>query len=145
MDLLPIGEVARRLALNSSALRYYEERGLVRPAERRGGKRMYGQDELRRLAFIQITQRLGMSLDAAGAILDGPGERWREVLGAQIAELEDLITRAQQAQAFLQHAMDCKAAHPIRQCKVLIGALDRRAAGESLERLTAGYVPGRPV
>jgi DNA-binding transcriptional MerR regulator len=145
MDLLPIGEVARRFGLNSSALRYYEERGLVRPAARRGGKRMYGPDELRRLAFIQITQRLGMSLDDAGAILDGPAERWREVLGTQISALEDLVMRARQAQALLQHAMDCPAAHPIRECPVVIDTLDRRAAGEPLEQLVTGNPPVRRV
>jgi DNA-binding transcriptional MerR regulator len=139
MDLLPIGEVARRFGVNSSALRYYEERGIVRPAARRGGKRMYGPEGLRRLAFSQITQRLGMSLDAAAAILDGPAERWRDVLGAQIGALDDLIARARDARDFLQHALDCPAAHPIRECEVLIGGLDRRAAGESLDRLVADH------
>src|SRR4051794_669455 len=72
MELISIGEAARRVGLNASALRYYEERGLVRPAGRHGGRRMYGQNELRRLAFVQLLQRLGVGLDTAAAVLDWP-------------------------------------------------------------------------
>ena len=60
MQLVPIGEAARRLGVNTSALRYYEERGLVTPA-RRAGRRVYGPGDLRRLAFIQVLQ--GETLD----------------------------------------------------------------------------------
>ncbi|MGH3694213.1 MAG: MerR family transcriptional regulator [Pseudonocardiaceae bacterium] len=52
MDLISIGQAADRLGLNPSALRYYDERGLVTPAARRAGRRVYGLEELRRLAFI---------------------------------------------------------------------------------------------
>ncbi|MFL6055001.1 MAG: MerR family transcriptional regulator, partial [Actinoallomurus sp.] len=68
MDLIPIGEAAKRLGMRTSALRYYEERDLVRPAARVQGKRVYGLQELRRLAFIQIAQRLGIGLDTAAAV-----------------------------------------------------------------------------
>lgn len=51
---------ARRLGMRTSALRYYEQRGLVRPAGRARGQRVYGRPELRRLAFVQIAQRLGI-------------------------------------------------------------------------------------
>jgi DNA-binding transcriptional MerR regulator len=67
VDLIPIGEAARKLGVSASALRYYDERGLLRPAARRGGRRVYGADELRRLAFIHIAQRLGISLDTTAA------------------------------------------------------------------------------
>jgi MerR family transcriptional regulator, copper efflux regulator len=50
-DLVPIDEVARRFGLRASAIRYYEERDLVRPASRQGGRRWYGPDEIRRLAI----------------------------------------------------------------------------------------------
>ena len=60
MDVIPIGEAAARLGLTASALRYYDERGLVCPQVRRGGRRMYGPEELRRLAFIKLAHRLGL-------------------------------------------------------------------------------------
>src|SRR2546430_10176021 len=58
MDLVSIGDAARLLGLNTSALRYYEQRGLVRPVNRQHGRRMYDATQLRRLALIQIMQRL---------------------------------------------------------------------------------------
>src|SRR5262245_39333833 len=67
MEQMSIGEAARMLGLNTSALRYYEDRGFLTP-NRHGGRRMYGRDELRRLAFTQLLQRLGISLDAAAAV-----------------------------------------------------------------------------
>src|SRR5437763_10973547 len=93
MELVTIGEAAQTLGLNTSALRYYEDRGLVKPA-RRGGKRMYTREQLCRLAFIQLMQRLGIRLDAAAAVLDEPSDHWRDVVREQIAAIDDLIARA---------------------------------------------------
>jgi DNA-binding transcriptional MerR regulator len=138
MDLIPIGEAARRLGVNTSALRYYEERGLVSPA-RRSGRRMYTVDELRRLAFVQVLQRLGVGLDAAAAVLDRPSVQWRGVVRDQLAALEDLVSRAQAASAFLQHALDCPAEHPVQECPYLRETLDRRLAGVPLEELAAAH------
>ena len=98
MDLIPIGEAAARLRMSASALRYYDERGLVRPQERQGGRRMYGSDELRRLAFIKIFHQLGVSLDTAAAVLDAPSPQWREIVREQIAQLDEVIAQAQGAQ-----------------------------------------------
>ena len=78
-NLEPIDVVARRLGLRASAIRYYEERGLLTPASRHAGRRWYGPTEIRRLAIIQYWQRYGlMSLDEIGDILAGPaaGRRW---------------------------------------------------------------------
>jgi DNA-binding transcriptional MerR regulator len=129
VDPIPIGEAARKLGINASALRYYDERGLLRPAARRGGRRMYGADELRRLAFIHIAQRLGISLDTAAAVLDEPSDRWRQLVRAQIAALEEQIALAKGAQQFLTHALQCPADHPARECPTMIRTLDRLVAG----------------
>ncbi|MGH3328557.1 MAG: MerR family transcriptional regulator [Streptomycetales bacterium] len=139
MDLIPIGEAARMLGVNTSALRYYEERGLVRPAARRGGRRMYGTAELRRLALIRIVQQLGLGLDTADAVLDAPSERWREVVRDQDAALAALIARAEGARKFLTHAASCPSEHPARDCPYLVGTLDRLIAGTSLEQLAAEH------
>lgn len=139
MELIPIGEAARKLGVNTSALRYYEERGLVRPATRHGGRRMYGPEELRRLAFVQLMQGLGLGLDAASAVLDQPGVRWREVVREQIAALDHLIARARGAQDFLRHALDCPADRPVRECPHMIETLDRRLAGTPFADLAAEY------
>ena len=142
MELVTIGEAAQMLALNTSALRYYEDRGLVTP-ERRGGKRMYSREHLRRLAFIQLMQRLGIRLDAASAVLDEPSDQWRGVVRGQIAAIEDLIARANGARDFLEHALACPADHPVDQCPHMIEVLDKRLDGLTIEELAAEQ--GQPV
>ena len=134
MELVTIGDAAQMLALNTSALRYYEDRGLVTP-ERRGGKRMYSRKQLRRLAFIQLMQRLGIRLDAASAVLDEPSDQWREAVREQITAIEELITRANGARDFLEHALACPADHPVDQCPHMIEVLDKRLDGVTIEEI----------
>ncbi len=135
MDVISIGEAAARLQMSPSALRYYDERGLVSPRMRRAGKRMYGAEELRRLALLKIVHRLGLPLDTAAAVLDAPSEQWRETVREQIAELDRVIAQAQGAQLFLTHALHCPADHPARDCATMIGVLDRLVDGMSVEEL----------
>lgn len=137
MDVIPIGEAAARLQMSPSALRYYDERGLVSPRLRRAGKRMYGPEELRRLALLKIVNRLGLPLDTAAAVLDAPSEQWRETVREQIAALDRVIAQAQGAQQFLMHALRCPKDHPARECETMIGALDRLVDGMSVEELAA--------
>ncbi|MDA2806535.1 MerR family transcriptional regulator [Nocardiopsis suaedae] len=142
MDLVPIGEAARRFGLRTSALRYYEQRGLLEPATRRQGVRMYGRRELRRLALLQIAQRLGISLQAVGAVLDEDGGRWRAAVSEQITALEELIARAEAAKSFLLHARMCPAEHPVGECPHIIRTLDRLVDGDSLEEIAQEHTGG---
>ena len=61
-DLIPIGILSRRTGLAVSAIRYYEERGLVTSQRTSGNQRRYLRSDIRRLSFVQITQRLGLCL-----------------------------------------------------------------------------------
>ena len=103
-DLLTIGEVARRSGVAASALRFYEQRGLI-ASERVGtAQRRYRRPVLRRLAFIVFAQRVGLTLDEIGHELaklpgDHPPSRrdwsrlsatWTERIDGRIAELERL-------------------------------------------------------
>ena len=103
-DLLTIGEVAKRSGVAASALRYYEERGLI-TAERAGsGHRRFPRAVLRRIAFIVFAQRVGLSLDEIGDELARlPADRaptrrewsrlsagWTARIDRRIAELERL-------------------------------------------------------
>jgi DNA-binding transcriptional MerR regulator len=139
MDLIPIGRAAARLGLSTSALRYYDERGLVCPPVRQAGRRMYGSEELRRLAFVKIAHRLGLPLETAAAVLDAPGPQWRQTVREQIAALDDMIAQARAAQDFLTHAMSCPTDHPARQCATMIAALDRLVDGATLDELAAEH------
>jgi MerR family redox-sensitive transcriptional activator SoxR len=61
-DLLTIGEVARRTGLSVSAIRFYEEQRLIEPVRTQGNQRRFLRSDIRRLSFILIAQRLGLSL-----------------------------------------------------------------------------------
>ena len=104
MDELTIGQVAARAGVAPSALRYYEEQGLVTASRSSGGARRYPRSVLRRLAFVRAAQNVGLSLgeirDALGTLPEGrlPTARdwarlsrtWRDRLDEQIAALERL-------------------------------------------------------
>ncbi len=103
-DWLSIGDVARRTGVEQSALRFYEAEGLISAQRTAGGQRRFGRDVLRRIAFIRVAQRVGLSLseirDALSTLPDGrtPTPRdwdklsksWRSRLDEQIAVLERL-------------------------------------------------------
>jgi MerR family redox-sensitive transcriptional activator SoxR len=61
-DLLPIGELARRTGLAVSAIRYYEQRGLIEARRTAGNQRRFRRSDIRRLSFIMIAQNLGLAL-----------------------------------------------------------------------------------
>jgi MerR family redox-sensitive transcriptional activator SoxR len=104
MDVLTIGEVAARSGVTASALRYYEQQGLVTATRTPGGARRYPRTVLRRLAFVRAAQNVGLSLpeirDALSTLPEGrpPTARdwerlsrgWRDRLDEQIAALERL-------------------------------------------------------
>ncbi|MDM4721817.1 redox-sensitive transcriptional activator SoxR [Micromonospora sp. WMMA1363] len=69
-DSLTIGQLAERSGVAPSALRYYERLGLIRAARTGGNQRRYARAELRRVAFIRISQQVGISLDEIRAALD---------------------------------------------------------------------------
>lgn len=107
-DLAPIDEVARRLGLRASAIRYYEERGLVEPVSRQSGRRWYGPDEIRRLAVIQYWQGYGlMSLDEISDILAGPTATrgWAQIITDRIDSLRVQAERMNAAREHLEHVL----------------------------------------
>ena len=103
-DLLAIGEVARRSGVAASALRFYEQRGLVASERAGSGHRRYPRPVLRRIAFIVFAQRIGLTLDEIGTELARlPADRaptrrdwsrlarsWAGRIDQRIAELERL-------------------------------------------------------
>src|SRR3954463_8730100 len=103
-ELLTIGEVSRRSGVAASALRFYEDRGLIESERAGSGHRRYPRPVLRRLAFIVFAQRIGLTLEEIGAELAKlPGDRapargdwerlssgWTERIDTRIAELERL-------------------------------------------------------
>ncbi|HLM31672.1 MAG TPA: redox-sensitive transcriptional activator SoxR [Solirubrobacterales bacterium] len=103
-ELITISEVARRSGVAASALRFYEDRGLISSERAGSGHRRYRRPVLRRVAFIVFAQRVGLTLEEIKAELDKlPPDRvprrrdweqlssgWRTRIDERIAELERL-------------------------------------------------------
>lgn len=108
-----IGEVASRFGLSPSALRYYESLGLLAEPLRVSGRRRYDDAALDRLAMIGVAQRAGFSLREARVLLDGldacapPTQQWRELARRKVAEIDELVLRAQATRRLLHTLLDC--------------------------------------
>jgi MerR family transcriptional regulator, redox-sensitive transcriptional activator SoxR len=101
-ELLSIGELAARAGVASSALRFYESKGLIESERTEGNQRRYRRATLRRVALLRAAQAVGLSLnEAAEALASLPHDRtpnkgdwqrlsrsWRERLDRQISDLE---------------------------------------------------------
>jgi len=102
--------VARSTGLAASAIRYYEECGLVAPIERTGGKRRFGPDAVSRLRVIMEVQRAGFSLDEIRLLL-GPRGADAELRAAlvqkKLAEVRRDIRRLRSVERALEAALEC--------------------------------------
>ena len=130
---LSIGEVAARVGLRTSALRYYEEAGVLPPAERVGGKRRYPPEVVGLLLLVRFCQRLGFSLaevrQLVGETTDPkPKVDWRRLVDAKIAEVDGLIEKAKAVRRVLEESRDCQCVS-LESCSLLA------ADGPSLARI----------
>ncbi len=111
--LLTIGEVARRAGIRASAIRYYEEAGLLPEPERVGGKRRYDEEVLRRLALIWGAKRAGFTLGEIRTLLHGfpaetsAAERWRTLASEKLGEVDEAIAQLRSTRDLLQEALRC--------------------------------------
>ena len=101
---LTVGELATRSGVATSALRFYEDRGLIESDRTQAGHRRYNRATIRRVAFIVFAQRVGLTLEEIGDELSKlPGDRvpkrgdwaklsssWTTRIDERIAELERL-------------------------------------------------------
>lgn len=125
--LLTIGEVAARAGVATSAVRYYERRGLLEADERRSGQRRFREPTLRRLVFIGMLQDAGLSLDDIEVILGASTvDEWKAVARERLAALDAEIERLQRARAYLDGALLCRFDHPATECWVMGAEIDRR-------------------
>jgi len=112
--MLSIGEVAKRSGLAASALRYYEREGLIPKADREGGKRIYREDILDRLALIAVAKRAGFAVAEIRTLLSGfsqrtpPGRRWRKLAARKLGELEERIAEVERMKRVLEAVATCK-------------------------------------
>jgi DNA-binding transcriptional MerR regulator len=107
--LLAIGELARRAGVTASALRYYEELGLLPAPARISGQRRYPESAATIVTAIRLYSDAGFTLAEQRALIaPGDGEPgWRELAQRKLAELDDRIARAQAAREAIRYGLSC--------------------------------------
>jgi MerR family redox-sensitive transcriptional activator SoxR len=134
MPLLTISEVARRVGLRSSAIRYYEQLGIVPAAHRVSGQRRYDVAALYRLVTLQRARQIGFTLDEIRQLFFGfrkgtpPSARWKKLSQRKLAELDRLVNEIKAIQLVLQGQGKCGCA-TLEEC------------GKGLLRNSCGDVP----
>jgi MerR family transcriptional regulator, redox-sensitive transcriptional activator SoxR len=108
--MLSIGEVSNLTGLRPSALRYYEDEGLVSPIARVSGRRHYDASVLNRLRVIACAQDAGFTIaevrELLGAENESPG-RWRALAERKLREVDAVIARAQATRQLLEESLRC--------------------------------------
>jgi MerR family transcriptional regulator, redox-sensitive transcriptional activator SoxR len=132
-ELLTIGEVARRTGVAASALRFYEEEGLIASERSAAGHRRFRRPVIRRVAFIVFAQRVGLSLQEIGRELAKlPADRvprrrdWSKLSQAWSARIDERIAELERLKAGLTECIGCGCLS-LDRCR-LANADDRAAA-----------------
>ena len=123
MRLITIGDLANRVGVRTSTLRYYEEEGLLQPAKRVSGQRRYDAEAVETLTVIRFCRTLGFSLDEIRTLLAAPRTtrkrtQWRGLVDTKLAELDESIARAKTMKRLLESSRDCDCVE-VEQCAAL--------------------------
>jgi MerR family redox-sensitive transcriptional activator SoxR len=133
--VLTIGELARRTNVAPSALRYYEDLGLMPPPSRVSGQRRYPASSVELVGVILFLRDVGFSLAEMKALMAtrsrSPGG-WRDLVRRKLTELEDQIARSEVAKVALEHALRCRH-DDLLGCPNFWGVVAARLAGTPLE------------
>ncbi|HEY4372843.1 MAG TPA: helix-turn-helix domain-containing protein [Burkholderiales bacterium] len=138
---MDIAEVARRSGVPASALRFYEEKGLIASVGRQGLRRSFAPGVLDQLALISLGQSAGFSLDEIRSMFlpDGKMSIDRKMLAAKADELDAMIRRLRAMSHGLRHAAACPAPSHA-ECPTFQRLLRAAAAG-ALERKQKKLAP----
>ena len=107
---LTIGELAKRTGVATSALRYYEELGLIPAPVRVSGQRRYPESAVGLVGMILLLQDVGFSLRESKAFLASRTQAvdgWRRLTQRKLADLDEQIAKAQTAKEAITHALHC--------------------------------------
>jgi MerR family transcriptional regulator, redox-sensitive transcriptional activator SoxR len=111
---LTIGQVAHRSGVAVSALRFYEDQGLISSSRTSGNQRRYRRDVLRRVAFVRAAQRVGIPLRSIKEALDQLGESrtptrrdWARLSAAWHRDLDDRIAHLEALRDRLTECIGC--------------------------------------
>jgi DNA-binding transcriptional MerR regulator len=110
-ERLSIGELARRVGASPSALRYWEQAGLLDDVHREGGRRRYGPQTVDRVGLIRLCQDAGFGIGEIRALLEVDPDglsAWEDLGRQKLAEVEATIVRLQAAADLLRHSLACR-------------------------------------
>jgi DNA-binding transcriptional MerR regulator len=143
-DLLTIGELAEQLGIATSALRYYEELGLLEPAERRAGRRHYRRSAVETVGSILFLRDAGFTLTEIGQLRSSSADRpaRRALLVSKLEELDRKAVEIIVVREALNHGLDCPAPDILTCPNFIAGVHERLAAQVPWTRLRATPPPG---
>ena len=134
--LLTIGELARRAGVATSAVRYYEELGLLPTPARIAGQRRYPESATGLVGIILLLRDVGFSLAEQKAFMGSraaaPGD-WKRLARRKLAELDDQIAKAHTAREAIEHALVCPH-DDILQCPTFAAVTAARLTGQPLHQ-----------
>ena len=126
-ELLTIGAVAKQAQVSTSAIRFYERRGLLEPDVRQSGRRRYRTETLRRLVFIGMLKDAGLALDDIDGILNAATvAQWKAIADHRLKILDEQISKLQHARELLSLALMCRFDHPATDCQIMGAEIERR-------------------
>lgn len=113
MKTFSIGEVARRTGIRASAIRYYEDAGILPRPPRSSGRRYYNADAIRRIDVLKFAQQTGFTLEEIKALFHGFSSktplnaRWQVLARKKVDELDALVQRIQEMRQALEQGLKC--------------------------------------
>jgi MerR family redox-sensitive transcriptional activator SoxR len=112
MRYLSIGELADKARVRASALRYWEQRGLLPGAHREGGRRIWPATAVRRVALIKMAQRTGFTLAEIAQLVTADTtpsatRQWRDMAARKLPELDRHIAQAQALRRAVADCLEC--------------------------------------
>jgi len=124
--MLTIGDLSRRTGVKVPTIRYYEQMGLIEPAERsEGNQRRYGRQERERLSFIRHARDLGLTIDAIRELLDlsahpeRPCDQADRIASEQLLAVRQRIEKLKRLEQELERISSCCAGDHVKDCYVI--------------------------
>jgi DNA-binding transcriptional MerR regulator len=136
--VLTIGQLSEQTGVAPTALRYYDELGLVRPIARAGGQRRYADTARHEVGVVLLLRDLGFTLSEIARLLTEPPRRratWESLARAKVEELDRLIDDARTARTALVHALVCPHGD-LTACPTFWSIVDARLEGRALAENT---------
>ena len=136
---MAISDVAREFGLRASAIRYYEQIGILPAAMRKNGRRRYDDSTLFHLAVVQRAREAGFTLEEIRELFFGfppgtrPPKRWHKLSERKIAELRERVNRLELMQTLLERVKECRC-NALEECGKKLFR-QRRQISSELRRL----------